>query len=304
MPIATQAATIWNGPLYTYNQPGTDPSQAANQDRLTDNVWLTRGPFQGMFNAVTESSYDKPFDTDPTDTEWSFGSLSDHASLHYTTWAAMSTNDPPYMVNQQAVVHLKSDDIYLSIMFTYWGGSSGGFAYQRSTPGSPPPPTPTVTITNLANGATFAAPLNLRIAANAAVSAGSVTNVQFFGNAASLGSAGTTPFSIIASNLSAGPYALTAVATAGGISATSAVVNITVVAPIAMTLTTPVITNGVFAFDYSANPGLSYVVQSSSNLTSWVSLATNMALSNPVHFTDSFVAGAPHYYRVGRLPNP
>src|SRR5271169_2681379 len=41
-------------------------------------------------------------------------------------------------------------------------------------------PTPTVSITNPIDGAVFAAPANLAIAADAAVSSGTVTNVQFF----------------------------------------------------------------------------------------------------------------------------
>ncbi|HXF09526.1 MAG TPA: hypothetical protein VN625_01995 [Desulfuromonadaceae bacterium] len=132
----SQAATIWNGPTITYTQPGNDPTQAANQDHLTDNVWLTRGSSRGLFNAKAEGSFSGFFS--PADTEWAYGQLADYASLTYTDWESWNGRNPPSSVGQDAVVHLKSDDVYLSIHFTFWGGLGGGFSYIRSTP--PPPP--------------------------------------------------------------------------------------------------------------------------------------------------------------------
>jgi hypothetical protein len=82
------------------------------------------------------------------------------------------------------------------------------------------------------------------------------------------------------------------------------VVNITVVAPVTVSNSTPVVANGQFSFDYSANPGLSYVVQKSANLLDWIPIATNTAATNPQHFTDTFVPGSTLFYRVGRQPNP
>jgi hypothetical protein len=165
-------------------------------------------------------------------------------------------------------------------------------------------PTPTVTVTNPANNAVFAAPANVTIQATATVSSGSVTNVEFFGNSTSLGSVQSPPFNLTTGNLASGNYALNAVATAGGVSATSSVVNITVVSPVAVSVSAPIITNGQFSFDYTANPGLAYVVESSLNLVNWLPVATNVAALNPVRFADSFVPNGSHYYRVGRLPNP
>ena len=150
----------------------------------------------------------------------------------------------------------------------------------------------------------FAAPAKVNIGAATAVAGGTVTNVEFFANLASLGSARSAPFSVTTGALTAGQYALTAVETASGISATSSVVNISVVAPVAVTLSSPRITGGQFAFDYTANPGLQYVVQSSSDLVNWRTVATNVPTVNPVHFTDSFTTNSTQYYRVGRMPNP
>ena len=58
----------------------------------------------------------------------------------------------------------------------------------------------------------------MNIAADATVSGGTVTNVQFFTNGVALGAVLTAPFSLTANNLAAGAYALSVVATAAGIS--------------------------------------------------------------------------------------
>jgi len=127
------AARVWNGPMITYNQPSPDPTQASNQDRITPDVWLTRAASKGLFNAFSETNATA---LSPTNTEWAFGTLDNYASLHYTNWLAwLNGQSPTTLVGQPAVVHLISDDIYLSIQFTLWGSmGSGGFAYQRSTP--------------------------------------------------------------------------------------------------------------------------------------------------------------------------
>jgi len=141
------ASTLWNGPIISYSQPGSDPTQAANQDRITGNVWLTRASFQGLFNARTESSYTHFFS--PADTEWAYGTLANYASLTYSTWEAWNGHNPPSMVGRDAVLHLVSDDTYLSIKFTFWGGISGGFSYDRSTPVVPEPSPALVVLTGL-----------------------------------------------------------------------------------------------------------------------------------------------------------
>jgi hypothetical protein len=200
------AATLWNGPLITYNQPSPDPTQVTNQDRITPDVWLTRATSKGLFNAFYETNATA---LSPTNTEWAFGTLTNYASLHYTNWLAwLNGASPTILVGQQVVVHLISDDIYMSIQFTKWiPMGNGGFAYQRSTP---------------------------------------------------------TP-----ANLSA------------------ASVN-----------------NGQFTFNYTGDTGISYVVQSSTNLVNWVSLATNVASGSPVLFTNAVNPSGIEFYRVGRLPNP
>src|SRR5436190_5210420 len=48
--------TVWTGPSTTFTKTNSaNPALAVNQDRITSNVWLTRGSSQGLYNAKTES---------------------------------------------------------------------------------------------------------------------------------------------------------------------------------------------------------------------------------------------------------
>ncbi|HVU99979.1 MAG TPA: hypothetical protein VHH88_01375 [Verrucomicrobiae bacterium] len=131
--VAT-AATIWDGPLVTFSEPETDPTLEADQDRITPAVWITRAGTMGLFNAVTESAFSHF--SSPADTEWANGELANYASLSFTDWNtwAHGINASPFdTVGVDAVLHLITEDIYIGIKFTFWGGAEGGFAYERTT---------------------------------------------------------------------------------------------------------------------------------------------------------------------------
>ncbi|MGO8765385.1 MAG: hypothetical protein ACLQSR_09680 [Limisphaerales bacterium] len=131
--LSIRAAIVWDGPLIVYSQPTPDPTQVSNQDRITPDVWLTRTNSKGLFNAFSEKSAGT---FSPTNTEWAFGSVTNCFSLHYTNWLTwLDGASPTTLVGQPVVLHLISDDIYLSLQFTFWAsGGAGGFAYERSTP--------------------------------------------------------------------------------------------------------------------------------------------------------------------------
>jgi plastocyanin len=164
---------------------------------------------------------------------------------------------------------------------------------------------PTVTITNPPDGAVLSAPATIALAATATDSDGSVANVQFFQGTAPLANVTSIPYSVAVNNLGAGDYTFSAVATDnGGLSATNAIV-VHVVTPVPVVLSALQRTSPTsFQFSYSANVGLRYVVQRSSDLANFITFVTNTATSNPMTFLDSVVTGAVNYYRVGRLPNP
>jgi hypothetical protein len=295
------AATIWNGPNIGWAKSVATPSDPI----LPGVVVLTRGANEVMFNTVSELG---PTTGSPADTEWGFGTLANALTLTYKTMdvlrAGANFDFQAVILNKQMVMHIKSQDIYMSIMFTNWGRfGSGTVGYVRSTaPGGGNPPT--VTLTNPPSGAVFSAPASINLRATASVTGGTVTNVEYFAGTTSLGHATTSPFAVTGNLPNAGSYALKAVATASGLSATSSVVNITVVSPTPLTETPPVFNGGQFSFSFSANPGLRYVVQSSSNLVDWVSLVTNVAAGTSVPFSAGFATNPSSYYRVGLLPNP
>jgi len=140
--ISAHAATVWDGTTISFTKSNyANPLLAENQDRLTANVWITRGSSQGLFNANTEGGFSHFLS--PAGTEWANGSLENYATLSYTDWNhwARGVNpSPPATVGVNAVVHLIPDDIYLSVKFTSWTAGSfpfsqgGGFSYLRSTP--------------------------------------------------------------------------------------------------------------------------------------------------------------------------
>ena len=131
---STLEPTVWSGELVTFTKTdGSDPNDESNQDRLTSNVWITRGNGGGqIYNAAVNSSANK--ELSPVGTEWAVGLLEDRATLTFENFRSAVTK-PQEVVDTNLVVHLIEDDIYLSVVFTSWSvGQKGGFQYQRSTP--------------------------------------------------------------------------------------------------------------------------------------------------------------------------
>ena len=297
-PLSGRAATIWTGPTTTFTQAAPYPN-TGDRDQLTANVALTRatpsgGGTGGMFNAVTETSFSKGFS--PADTEWAIGSLANYATLSYTDWTTCGGGNPVHnLPGQQLVVHLISDNIYLSLLFTFLP-SGPGFSYNRSTPASGDLP-PTVAITSPTNGASFTAPANVPITANANDSDGSVTNVSFFDGGTLLGKTNNTPYTVTAS-LTTGSHALTAVATDNlGLSTTSAVVNVTVSSanvPPSVTITNPA-DNSVFGNTDSVRIGAS--------VTNGVGTVTNVQFFNGAVLLRSFSTGPYAFNATGIAGN-
>ncbi|HEU4903002.1 MAG TPA: T9SS type A sorting domain-containing protein [Flavisolibacter sp.] len=129
------AQTVWSGPSIVFSKPsGANPALAQNQDRITAATWLTRGSSRGLYNAFSEASYTS---TSPQNTEWATGSLANYATLIYKPWVQWVANDPPSSVGVQAVLHLKTENIYIGITFLSWDDGisqpGGAFSYQRTT---------------------------------------------------------------------------------------------------------------------------------------------------------------------------
>jgi plastocyanin len=166
---------------------------------------------------------------------------------------------------------------------------------------------PSVTITNPVSGTVFAAPANVTIQASASDTDGTVTNVQFRVGTNVVANKATAPFFGVTNNLAAGGYTLFAIASDNSGATATNQVAISVVTPVSVLLSAPQpVPPTKFRFSYTANAGLSYIVQRSTNLLSpnWTTLVTNTAGSGSINFTDLNASFNPGFYRVGRLPNP
>ncbi len=88
---------------------------------------------------------------------------------------------------------------------------------------------PNVSLTSPASAATFTAPATITLSATATDSDGTISKVEFFAGATLVGTDTTAPYSVSWTNVAAGNYSLTAIATdSGNATATSTAVPITV----------------------------------------------------------------------------
>jgi hypothetical protein len=148
----SSAQTIWSGLTLSFTKEDfADVNLPANQDRITDDVWLTRNVLAGIININQETEYAA---LSPLDTEWATDLMpandgktivaANWADLTFTNWIGAyggpaSLQLPTRLIDRDAVVHLITHDIYLDLRFTDWterGG--GGFSYDRAEGIVPP----------------------------------------------------------------------------------------------------------------------------------------------------------------------
>lgn len=126
--------TIWKGTKKTVTKgDNTDSGVEANQDRITDKVWLTRLRAGGGFinKKAGETSYNKT--TSPAGTKWAEGSLDNLDSLDFKS-GFHNLMKPKSAVNKNLVLWLIEENIFISVKITSWSsGKKGGFTYERST---------------------------------------------------------------------------------------------------------------------------------------------------------------------------
>ncbi|WP_298494789.1 T9SS type A sorting domain-containing protein [uncultured Algibacter sp.] len=136
-----KAQTVWTGPTTTFTKVNyADWTQEANQDRLTENVWITRQNYAGLFNIFLESDAGItyiPSNPAPSGTEWAYGTTANYASLTYQNLNALIGQNFSNLVDgQDMVLHLITEDIYIDLKFISWttgSGNGGGFSYERTT---------------------------------------------------------------------------------------------------------------------------------------------------------------------------
>ncbi len=294
---SAKAQTLWSNTPITFTQNNPDPN-----DFITAEVTLTRFG-SGVLQNVTSSPT-------PDTVLWAqnpSGDINNYASLSYATMDVVrlgaNHNLNLLLLSTPWVMQLQNEQIYIPVTFTEWTHGGGPFAYIRGTAPAAPA-IPSVNITTPTNNSVFTAPATFAITASATVSNGTVTNVTFFSNTNTLGSVTNSPFTVTVSNLASGSYALKAVASAGGILATSSVVNVTVNPVVGTVVLTSVgVTNGVISFNYNTQAGLTYIVQKAPAFSSWQPVATNIGSGGLIQFTNA-VSGSQNFYRVDQVSGP
>ncbi len=126
---------VWGGYGVSFAKPdGADWTLEINQDRITENVWITRRDSGGLFNFAAEPQFGPG---SPADTAWAVGTTADLGTLTFEAWRDAVMMCPPCVVDVAMVVHLITDDIYIDIRMTSWTSTDGGgFSYER---GQAPP---------------------------------------------------------------------------------------------------------------------------------------------------------------------
>ena len=128
-----EGPVIWRGATISFNkQDGTNQNLEENQDRIRNNVWITRGNSGGqIFNIAINSTANKI--ESPVGTEWAIGTLDEIDNLSFD-YFRNTISRPKNVIGKNLVLHLIEDDIYLTVKFISWSqGKRGGFSYERST---------------------------------------------------------------------------------------------------------------------------------------------------------------------------
>ena len=129
-----EGPVLWIGETIAFTKlDGANPNLEENQDRIRDNIWITRGNSGGqIFNMALNSNANKI--ESPVGTEWAIGTLDEIDNLSFD-YFRNTVSRPKNVVGKNLVLHLIEDDIYLTVKFISWSqGKRGGFSYERSTP--------------------------------------------------------------------------------------------------------------------------------------------------------------------------
>ena len=129
-----EGPVLWIGETIAFNKLDyANPNLEENQDRIRDNIWITRGNSGGqIFNISLNSNANKI--QSPVGTEWAIGTLDEIGNLSFDYFRNAITR-PKNVVGKNLVLHLIEEDIYLTVKFISWSqGKRGGFSYERSSP--------------------------------------------------------------------------------------------------------------------------------------------------------------------------
>lgn len=128
------AQSVWKssqGTVTFTKQAFSDWKQAANQDRISDSVWITRANTQSIFNIRKDTAYAT---NAPSGTLWAIGTTDSFATVTYKTFVALSGGNPQSLIGKDLVLNLVAENIFLDLKILSYGGGNtgGGFSYTRA----------------------------------------------------------------------------------------------------------------------------------------------------------------------------
>jgi len=229
---------------------------------------------------------------------------------HVTNWVGGSTaefNPTPHPAMFYSALHVGSLVIDVSgnrldaKMVRSTGAVDDYFTIVKSVANT----SPTVSITNPAEGATFAAPANIPISADAVDGDGTIVQVDFYRDNSVVGSTTTAPYTVTWNDVPPGNYVLTATATDNlGASVTSAPVNVTVTAGIPAPPTALAATPGdarvSLSWNSSAGATSYSVKRAQMNGGPYGTIIANLSATT---FTDSGASNGTTYFYVVTASN-
>ena len=126
--------TVWNGDRIQFTkEDGADHTIAANQERITDSVWITRRNDGGqIFNIQAQARPSKP--ASPQGTAWAVGTTANLEDLTFSSFRD-AVGSPKNVVGKDLVMFIIEERIFINVTFVSWSQEKlGGFSYERSTP--------------------------------------------------------------------------------------------------------------------------------------------------------------------------
>jgi hypothetical protein len=127
---STAGSKVWNSGSYTFTK-----TAVGQVDEITEFTHITRGYGGFIYNAVDQTGPSGWWcNYTLSNVEWALGNIADWAMLTFSDQVPIPDCYTPNIQNLPLVMHLKSEDIYLQVVFSYWqGGGGGNFTYTRTT---------------------------------------------------------------------------------------------------------------------------------------------------------------------------
>ena len=130
------AGIIWMGPTLIFEKPASaETTSPEAQDRITEDVVLTRGDGNVLFNIAVEASANGA--VSPRGTLWAMGTTDELEDLTFSPLREAANNRMQELPGKDMVLFLPEENIYIDVRFLSWRsgrGRGGAFSYERRTP--------------------------------------------------------------------------------------------------------------------------------------------------------------------------